>query len=254
MNGGTRRKKRSESYRDRTYRTLERSGLISSFVRMVETDLHILAPVNVEDEALRLVAEVRRQIEGYIRRSPLFVDSLHPLPMDEAAPPAVREMLRAGLAADVGPMAAVAGTIAEFVGLGLQRSGIADLIVENGGDIYIARERESTIAVFAAESPLNNRVGIRLPPAVMPCGVCCSSGTVGHSRSFGCADAVVVAAPSTALADAAATRIGNEVDCAPAGIDRALRAAGAIAGLSGDLITRGDRLGALGGNELAGLD
>jgi len=65
---------------------------------------------------------------------------------------------------------------------------------------------------------------------------------------------VVVAAPSTALADAAATRIGNEVDCAPAGIDRALRAAGAIAGLSGVLIIRGDRLGALGGIELVGLD
>lgn len=254
MKGRTAGKKSPESYRDRTYRTLEHSGLVSSFVRMVETDLHILAPVDVEDQALRLVAEVRRQIEGHIRRNASFVDSLKPLPMDDSAPEAVREMLRAGLAANVGPMAAVAGTIAEFVGLGLQQSGVEDLIVENGGDIYIARKQECTIAVFAADSPLSNRIGIRLAPAAMPCGVCCSSGTVGHSTSFGCADAVVVIAPSTPLADAAATRIGNEVGCAPAGLDQALQAAAVIAGLSGVLIIRGDQFGARGEVELVGLE
>lgn len=254
MKGRSARKKRPESYRDRIYRTLEKSGLVSSDVRMVETDLHILAPVKVEDEALRLVAEVRRQIEGYIRKNPSFLDSLKPLPADDSAPRSVQEMLRAGLAADVGPMAAVAGTIAEFVGLGLRQEGIEDLIVENGGDIYIARKQECTIAVFAAGSPLSNRIGIRLAPAAMPCGVCCSSGTVGHSRSFGCADAVVVTAPSTALADAAATSIGNEVGCAPGGIDQALRAAATIAGLSGVLIIRGDKLGARGEIELVGLE
>jgi uncharacterized protein len=254
MKGGSARKKKPESYRDRTYRTLERSGLVSSVVRMVETDLHILAPVKVEDEALCLVAEVRRQIEGYIRRNPAFLDSLEPLPMDRSAPRAVQEMLRAGLTADVGPMAAVAGTIAEFVGSGLRQASLEDLIVENGGDIYIARMQECTIAVFAADSPLSNRIGIRLTPAAMPCGVCCSSGTVGHSKSFGCADAVVVTAPSTALADAAATRIGNEVGSAPSGLKQALRTAGTIAGLSGVLIIRGDTLGARGGVELVELE
>lgn len=253
MKGGTAGKKSPESYRDRTYRTLERSGLVSSFVRMVETDLHILAPVVVEDEALRLVAEVRRQIEGYIRGNPAFADSLKPLPMDHSAPRAVQEMLRSGLAADVGPMAAVAGTIAEFVGIGLQRRGVEDLIVENGGDIYIARKQECTVAVFAADSPLSNRIGIRLSPAAMPCGVCCSSGTVGHSMSFGRADAVVAVAPSTALADAAATRIGNEVGRAPAPLDKALRTAGTVPGISGVLIIRGDKLGARGEIELVRL-
>lgn len=254
MKGRTGEKKIPDSYRDRTYRTLERSGLVSSFVRMVETDLHILAPVGVEDEALRLVAEARRQIEGYIRRSALFVDSLKPLPMDYSAPPTVQEMLRAGLTANVGPMAAVAGTIAEFVGIGLQQAGVEDLIVENGGDIYIARKQECTVAVFAANSPLSNRIGIRLAPAAMPCGVCCSSGTVGHSKSFGCADAVVVIALSTALADAAATRIGNEVSRAPAGLDKALRTTGIIPGVSGVLIIRGEKLGARGEIELVRLE
>lgn len=253
MKGGTPRKKSPESYRERTYRTLERSGLVSTYVRMVETDLHILAPVDVEDEALRLVAEVRRQIEGYIRTTPLFLDSLVPLPADPAAPQAVQEMLAAGIAAGVGPMAAVAGTIAEAVGLGLQRAGIEDLLVENGGDIFIARKQACTVAVFAGESPLSNRVGIRLEAARQPCGVCCSSGTIGHSLSFGHADAVVVVAPGTALADAAATRIGNEVGRGPDSLDAPLQVARSIEGLAGVLIVRGEQLGAWGSIELVRL-
>lgn len=250
MKGGTSRKKSPESYRERSYRTLERSGLVSTFVRMVETDLHILAPVAVEDEALRLVAEVRRQIEGYIRTAPLFLDSLAPLPADHAAPQAVQEMLAAGMAAGVGPMAAVAGTIAEAVGLGLQRTGIEDLLVENGGDIYMARKQACTVAVYAGASPLSNKVGIRLAAASQPCGICCSSRAIGHSLSFGHADAVVVVAPATALADAAATRIANEVGRGPDNLDAPLQAARSIEGLAGVLIVRGEQLGAWGSIEL----
>ncbi len=193
------------------YRDFEQSGLVSTFVRMVETDLHIMAPAGVEDEALRLVARARAHIEGYIREVPLFVDSLEPLPPDTDAPLIVRKMLAAGRIARVGPMAAVAGAIAEAVGCGLRDSGVEDLIVENGGDIFIDRNRRCTVAVFAGTSPLSNKVGITLAPTQMPCGVCCSSGSVGHSLSLGQADAVVVTASSTALADAAATRLGNEV-------------------------------------------
>ena len=250
MKGKTLRKKSAESYRERAYRTLERSGLVSTYVRMVETDLHILAPVDVEDEALRLVAEVRRQIEGYIRTTPLFLDSLVPLPADPAAPQAVQEMLAAGQAAGVGPMAAVAGTIAEAVGLGLQRAGVEDLLVENGGDIFIARKQACTVAVFAGESPLSNKVGIRLEAERQPCGVCCSSGTIGHSLSFGHADAVVVVATGTALADAAATRIGNEVGRGPDSLDAPLQVARSIVGLAGVLIVRGEQLGEWGSIEL----
>ncbi|MHB1350786.1 MAG: UPF0280 family protein [Desulfobulbus sp.] len=250
MKGGSSRKKNPESYQERTYRTLERSGLVSTYVRMVETDLHILAPLEVEDEALRLVAEVRRQVEGYIRKAPLFLDSLVPLPRDPAAPQAVQEMLAAGMAAGVGPMAAVAGTIAEAVGLGLQRAGIEDLLVENGGDIFMARKQACTVAVFAGASPLSNRVGIRVEAEFQPCGVCCSSGTVGHSLSFGHADAVVVVARSTALADAAATRIGNEVGRGAGNLEAPLRLARTIRGLAGVLIVRGEQLGAWGGIEL----
>lgn len=253
MKGRRTKRKSPESYRDRTYRTLEQSGLVSSYVRMVETDLHILAPVDVEDEALRQVAEVRRQIEGYARTYPSFIDSLRSLPMDESAPPVVREMFAAGLAAGVGPMAAVAGVIAEFVGQGLQQEGIEDLIVENGGDIFIARKQGCTVSVFAGTSPLSDRVGIRVDQGDMPCGVCCSSGTIGHSLSYGQADAVVVAAPATAVADAAATRIGNEVGRGGRNLEEALQLAGTIRGVTGTLIICGDKLGAWGSLEIVRL-
>lgn len=241
------------SYSERTYRLLEQSGLVSTYVRMVETDLHILAPINVEDEALRLVAGARRSLEAYISVHHQFVDSLVPLPIDESAPGIVREMLAAGRAAGVGPMAAVAGTIAEIVGQGLIHSGVDDLIVENGGDIFIARTRESTVAIFAGPSPLSNKIGVRLTPAMMPCGLCCSSGSVGHSLSLGRADAVVVTARSTALADAAATRIGNEIDGTPGSLDRALQVVQKIKGISGAVVVQDKQMGAWGEIELVRL-
>ncbi|GBE13575.1 hypothetical protein BMS3Bbin14_01062 [bacterium BMS3Bbin14] len=253
MKQGPGRKKRPLSYRERTYRQAGQSGLLSTFVRMVETDLHILAPLDVEDEALRLVAGVRSQVEGYIRHNPVFRHSLRPLPRDATAPAVVREMLVAGRLAGVGPMAAVAGAIAEAVGRGLQKSGVDDLIVENGGDIFTARTRECTVAVFAGESPLSGRVGIRLAPEMMPCGVCCSSGTVGHSLSLGVADAVVVVAPSTAVADAAATRIGNEVGRGRGGLGHALEMVKELSDISGAVIIRDQQIGAWGAVELVRL-
>jgi hypothetical protein len=253
MKGKRRGKKSSLDYREREYRNLERSGLVSSRVRMAETDLHILAPLRVEDIALPLVSKLRLHIEEYIRAYPFFAESLVPLPMDSSAPPVVREMLEAGRGAGVGPMAAVAGVIAAGVGQGLRRTGIGEVIVENGGDIFLARERECTIAVFAGESPLSNRVGIRVAADRMPCGVCCSSGTIGHSLSFGRADAVVVVASSTALADAAATRICNEVLGGPESITAALEKSRSIEGIDGVLIVHGDRLGARGAMDLIRL-
>jgi ApbE superfamily uncharacterized protein (UPF0280 family) len=105
------------------------------------------------------------------------------------------------------------------------------------------------VAIYAGESPLSYRIGIRLPAAMMPAGVCTSSGTVGHSLSAGKADSVTVVAASTALADAAATRIGNEVGNG-CDIGRALELAAEISGLSGVVIVVGEELGAWGEIEL----
>ena len=108
-------------------------------------------------------------------------------------------------------MAAVAGAIAEYVGRSLLLQGVREVMVENGGDIFLSRKKDCTVAIFAGQSPLSNKVGVLIAGKDMPRAVCTSSGTVGHSLSFGDADSVTVLASSTPLADAVATRLGNEV-------------------------------------------
>ncbi len=119
-------------------------------------------------------------------------------------------MAAAAQTAGVGPMAAVAGAIAECVGRELLEFS-PEVIVENGGDIFLKVSHRRTVGIFAGDSPLTGRIGIQIEARDTPLGVCTSSGTVGHSLSFGRADAVVVLAPAAALADAAATAIGNRV-------------------------------------------
>jgi len=221
------RKKPPESYRQRSYRQqVGDAKLLSCQVQVRETDLQILAPVEVRETALQLVIQYRNQLENYLPRRPQFLESLTPLPDDPTAPPLVRAMLQAGLITEVGPMAAVAGVIAEFVGRDLLKlPGCDEVVVENGGDIFLSRKQDCTIAIFAGPSPLSNRVGLKLRAEQMPCGVCTSSATVGHSLSLGRADAVTVMAAAAALADAAATRIGNTVK-SKADLGRALGSPG----------------------------
>jgi len=215
--------------------------------------LQILAPLDVSGTALDLVRQYRNQLENYIARNPDFQPAMSPLPLDRLAPALVQEMHRAAIAAGVGPMAAVAGVIAEFVGRGLlERHGISEIVVENGGDIYLQRQVEATVAIFAGASPLSNKVGIRLRAEQTPIGICTSSATVGPSISLGKADAVTVLSASTALADAVATRIGNATKN-DRDINQALALATTINGVRGVLIIKGENLGVWGDLELVGL-
>ncbi len=242
------------SYRERTYRRLVGAdGLVAFEVSLRETDLQILAPADVSATALDLVRLYRNQLENYISNNPLFQPAMCPLPHDRLAPALVQEMYKAAAVAGVGPMAAVAGVMAEFVGRGLQeRHGFAEIMVENGGDIYLQRRVAATVAIFAGTSPLSNKVGIRLRADQTPTGICTSSATVGHSISLGCADAVTVLSTSTALADAVATRVGNETKNYR-DINQALAVAAAISGVQGVLIIKGETLGVWGDLELVGL-
>ncbi|MBC8207582.1 UPF0280 family protein [Methanococcoides sp. SA1] len=248
------RKKKPESYQKRTYRAqLDPGGLVSTMVRVQETDLQILASTDITDRARELILEARLQLENYIVKHPLFSATLDPLPMDLLAPPMVRRLLQAGLQAGVGPMAAVAGTIAEYVGEGLLADGEPEIMVENGGDIYLARQQSCDVAIFAGRSSLSNKVGLRINARQMPLGICTSSGTVGHSLSLGEADSVTVLARSAALADAAATRLGNEVgkgDDEKSAVTKALEQAKTIDGLLGVVVICGEAMGAIGDVEL----
>ncbi|MFH1021237.1 MAG: UPF0280 family protein [Pseudomonadota bacterium] len=250
-----RKKKRPDpcSYRKRTYRSRVAPGDLVSFeVRIRETDLHILAGKDLRHEASAAVFQYRSQLEAYIARYPEFMTALTPLPSDPTAPPIVKAMLAAGQAAEVGPMAAVAGAMAEYVGLDLLAAGAGEVVVENGGDIYFCRNQESVVGIFAGTSPLSNRVGLKIQASRMPLGICTSSGTVGHSLSLGEADAVTVLAKDTALADAVATLVGNAVQPGQS-LELALAKAPAVAGILGVVIIRGEELGAWGEVELMGL-
>jgi ApbE superfamily uncharacterized protein (UPF0280 family) len=253
----SRRKKAPDSYRFRSYRSLAAElQLVSSYFRLRETDLHILAERDVCREASELATRFRLQIERYIARHPDFASSLQPLEFDPLAPPIIGRMLGAANDTGVGPMAAVAGGIAEYVGTGLLEAGCREIIVENGGDIFLKRSTSLTVSVFAGESPLSNRLGLRIDSGRMPLGICTSSGTVGHSLSFGLADSVTVLADSAFIADAAATRLGNEVGAEEdpqAGINRALGVSKTMVQLRGVLIIRGETIGAVGEVELVPL-
>jgi len=216
-----------------------------------ETDLLILAERHLEEEAKQAVLHYRFQLEGYIHQHPAFLTSLIPLPLDEYAPPMVQEMMRAAALAQVGPMAAVAGAIAEYVGKDLLTS-TSQVVVENGGDIFLKVAQNITIGVYAGTSPLSNKLGLKITPEASPLGVCTSSGTVGHSLSFGKADAVTVVARSASLADAAATAIGNLVKEVK-DIERGFAYAHSMQGILGVLIIVADKFGAWGDIELTPL-
>lgn len=222
-------------YQPRTYRNrIEDKDLVSFSVAIKETDLYIRARSNLQRKARRLVNKYRQQIEKYIDKYPFFLSSLEPVPPVEDAPAIIKEMIEAGDKVNVGPMAAVAGAIAENVGRELLEFS-PEIIVENGGDIYLNIIRDRAVGIFAGDSPLSGRLGLEISARDTPLGICTSSGTVGHSLSYGKTDAVVVIAKSTALADAAATAIGNMVK-RPDDIDNATEFGKNIDGLKGLVI------------------
>ncbi len=200
-----------KEYRERNYRKrIKASDLVSFQVGVKETDLWVSAGDVLEEQTRDLILDARHEIESYIGSHPEFLATLNPYPYDPLAPPLVRQMIRASEQAGVGPMASVAGAIAQFVGAGLL--GWTDqVIVENGGDIFLQVKRDVTVSIFAGLSPLSHKLGVLVPVRRMPAAVCSSSGTVGHSYSMGKADATCVLSSSAALADAAATSICNRV-------------------------------------------
>ena len=232
-------------YQERTYRNYVRADNLVKFeVIEKETDLLILAESNLYDKALAGTLKYRAEIENYIQKNPNFLKTFSPLGARYDAPAIVKEMCAAARRAKVGPMAAVAGAIAEFVGKALLPF-TKEIIVENGGDIFMKINQVRKVAVYAGKSPFSEKIALEIEPRKEPFSICTSSGTVGHSFSFGKADAVVVVAKNASLADAAATAIGNVVKEA-SDIDQGLKLAQKIKRLDGVLIVKGDQLGVRG--------
>lgn len=229
-------------YQPRTYRHWIKDRDLVSFNAVVkETDLYIRAQGNLEEAAIKAINKYRKPLEAYITRHPLFLHSLEPFAVENNAPAIVKEMANAARIAGVGPMAAVAGAIAEAVGKDLLAYS-PEIIVENGGDIFIKSLKKRLIGIYAGSSPFTGKIALEIEAEDTPLGICTSSGTVGPSLSLGVADAVITLAPSAALADAVATAVGNHIMSAK-DIDIEIEQAGEKYGLAGLVIIKDDRIG-----------
>jgi ApbE superfamily uncharacterized protein (UPF0280 family) len=149
-------------------------------------------------------------LEQFIAGDPFFRSTLEPYREGENAPPLVKRMCDAGRAANVGPMAAVAGAVAEAAVEAMRSAGAVHALVDNGGDIAMILDREVDIGIYAGDSRFSE-LAFRFEPVDHIMGICTSSATVGPSISFGMADAAIVISDNVALADACASMLGNLV-------------------------------------------
>jgi ApbE superfamily uncharacterized protein (UPF0280 family) len=232
-----------KEYLHRFYREhMLAEGLVSFRAAVAESDLFIWAERELQEAAVTSLSRHRRDLEGFIDRHPLFRTTMRPYDVPAGSPEVVTLMAGASERAGVGPMAAVAGALAGLVGRDLQPLS-HEIIVENGGDIYLRSSRERRVGVFAGESPLSGKIALKVPAtAPQGLGVCTSSGTVGPSRSAGKADTALVIAAGPALADAAATAMGNRVKD-PSHVEGALAWAMGIKGVLGCLVIIEEHLG-----------
>lgn len=229
-------------YQKRHYRNaIYRPAMTSFNVVIQETDVLIHAQNDLTEVAKDAILEYRHHIECYIKDYPQFAQTLVPWRNNRPAAPIIKDMIQAGKAANVGPMAAVAGAIAQHVGQVLMRYS-DEVIVENGGDIFFNVKPPLTVGIYAGTSPLSMRIGLNVSQTDHPFGICTSSGTIGHSLSLGEADAVTIFSPSCALADAAATAIANHVRTKQ-DIQHAIHYGKTIPGVAGIIVIIGEKIG-----------
>ncbi len=217
----------------------------------METDLFCCTKTDLSDYVKERVFSYRHQLDEYIRRKPVFKESLSPIANDPLAPAIAKEMIAVSSALNVGPMATVAGAMAEFAGRDI--TNLSDVfIIENGGDICLKTDVERIVQIYAKDSPFSEKIGIKLKPNDSPYGVCTSSATVGPSLSLGKADAVCIIADSALFADGLATCLGNIVrkkDDIPTAIEKGRQ----FPGVMGILIILGEHLGIWGDLDIVKL-
>jgi uncharacterized protein len=182
--------------------------MIKSRISIEETNI-ILKTDLKDHELYGFILNERSQLKNYIKYHKDFLISLEPLLVGEA-PLIVQMMARAARRAEVGPMAAVAGTISQLSMGFLLKNGANYAVVDNGGDIAIRTDKDVVVGLYSGLSSLSGEIGFKIKHRKTPMGICTSSGTVGHSINFGWADSATVFADEASVADALATSIANE--------------------------------------------
>jgi ApbE superfamily uncharacterized protein (UPF0280 family) len=195
--------------------------------------------------AIESIKRNRQELELYTMSNPKFLYALKPIAVPEK-PLVAKLMVIAAQKAGVGPMAAVAGALADLAVEDMKREGCEVAVVEDGGEISATSNRPIDVAVVAGEEPLSKRFGFRLTE--FPIGIATSSGRFSHALSFGDAEAAVVFCKDATLADAAATAVGNEVkgEDAQVGIEAGINRGLSIEGVEGVLILFKGQVGTAG--------
>jgi ApbE superfamily uncharacterized protein (UPF0280 family) len=221
------------------------NDLVRRHFRLKETFATVITAERFMGLAEQTITSTRSAIESYIARRPGFRTALEPLAIEAQAPTVIRLMAAAAARVNVGPMATVAGAIAQVTVESLVAAGCSHVIMDDGGDIVLFIDRLVTIGIFTGPATIQN-IALRFLPRPDIFSVCTSSGTVGHSLSFGRADAATVIAGDGYLADAVATALGNLVKkSSEKKIKQAIQES-LIAGVEGLLVVADDRLGLCG--------
>jgi len=215
---------------------MKTKNLFKQVFRFKETNCTIITDdESAINTAVSSIKYHRKQLERYIQTHPKFLYSLQPVPVIKG-PRIVRLMVEASEKANVGPMAAVAGVLADLAVEDMTLAGSEVAVVENGGEVSAISNQPIDIALSAGDSPLSRQIGFRLEK--FPIGVATSSGLFSHALSFGEAEAATVFAVNAGIADAAATAVGNLIkgdDCRGA-VERGIKEALGIEGVSGAFI------------------
>jgi len=212
--------------------------------RLKETFVWITADekkyIEIAKEAIK---QRRKELERFVRWHPYFLVTLESYRIEERdkIPAIVIRMIESAGKFGIGPMSAVAGTLAEFAVDAMRDAGATHAMVDNGGDVALISNREVLVGIYAGESPFSNRIALKINPSSSLLGICTSSGTVGHSISFGTADAATVISNSASLSDAAATALCNSVTDAHS-IPKSFHSIKHAEGIEGALIIYNDNL------------
>ena len=247
------------TYQPRKYRETMRQGRFNSFVvSYKQSDLWIgVNPIECSDDlkffVLEEIKKLWQKLEDFIDIHPQIKNSLIPIEIPRNSPPEITKMIECGNRAGIGPMSSVAGFLSEYIGkLIEEKFQPEEIIVENGGDIYLNVEDDITISIYAGNSPLSEKIAVKIPATKTPIGICTSSGKVGPSLSSGNADAVMIICEDTSLADAFATAFGNKVKT-PADIESTLQETDKITEILSAIIICNDKIGIRGKFEIVAL-
>ncbi len=246
------RQKKIHSAWQREYRKQchARQGEVIFQVLLAESDLQVLAHKHLAQEMLQSLGRLHADLRVWMGLYPQFRTSLEPLPMPKNAPDIVLRMYTAAQSVGVGPFAAVAGSISQMLAeLHVHES--ADLIVENGGDVYLYSQKERVVGILS-DPEHEASLGLILRKEDFPLALCSSSATIGHSLSLGQGELALVRAKDAALADALATALGNRLRSAK-DIEMVLEFGQSIEGIDGILVQCDAALGVWGNMELVGI-